>query len=104
LRWHTCKLYFGTSRGKNALKLAYLQKAILYLESEIDLLKFAFPQANQPSNHNITPRKSDVYFAPKSQGLGIDSMGEIAISFELSNEFFNDEGKPASLIQISKAL
>lgn len=36
--------------------------------------------------------------------MGIDSMGEFAVSFDLSNEFFDEEGNPASLIQISKAL
>ncbi len=45
-----------------------------------------------------------MYFIPKPKGLGIDSMGEIAISFDLSNEFFDEEGNPASLMQISKAL
>ena len=45
-----------------------------------------------------------MYFIPKPKGLGIDSMGEIAISFDLSNEFFDEEGSPASLMQISKAL
>jgi len=31
-------------------------------------------------------------------------MGEFAISFDFSHDFFDEEGKPASLIQISKAL
>lgn len=33
-----------------------------------------------------------MYFVPKPKSLGIDSMGEIAISFDLSNEFFDEEG------------
>ena len=31
-------------------------------------------------------------------------MGEFAVSFELSGQFFNEEGKPAPLNLISKAL
>lgn len=86
------------------MKDAYCKKAILYLESEIDFLKFASRQADQPSHNNINPCTSKVYFVPKSKGLGIDGMGEFAVSFDLSHDFFDEEGKPASLIQISKAL
>ena len=75
----------------------------MFLESEIDLLKLKF-QASQHAYNSIKPHKSNVYFIPKSKGLGIDSMGEFAISFNLSDEFFDEEGKPASLIYISTAL
>ncbi|BES62698.1 hypothetical protein [Dysgonomonas capnocytophagoides] len=73
------------------------------LEAEIDLLKFTFPQANQFYN-NTQSDISKVYFIPKSDGLGIDSMGEFVSSFELSNQFINKEGKTAPFIHISKAL
>ena len=68
------------------------------------MLKCTSLRANQLSNNNIIHHKSKVYFVPKPKGLGIDSMGEFAVSFTLSKEFFNEEGNPASLIQISKAL
>ena len=46
-----------------------------------------------------------MYFTPKSnEGLGIDSMGEIAVSFDLSRRFFDEEGKPAPFIHIAQAL
>ena len=77
---------------KNRLKKTYQRKAILFLESEIDLLKFTFRQTNQLINKNVIPYNSKVYFVPKSQGLGIDSVGEFAVSFELSGQFFNEEG------------
>lgn len=86
------------------MKFTYLRKSILFLDSEIDLLKLIFPQANQPVNNSITPYKSNVYFTPKSDGLGIDSMGEFVVSFKLSGQFLNDEGNPAPLILISQAL
>ena len=89
---------------KNRLKKTYQRKAILFLESEIDLLKFTFKQANQFVNNNVTPYNSKVYFIPKSQGLGIDSVGEFAVSFELSGQFLNEEGNPAPYIQIAHAL
>jgi hypothetical protein len=46
-----------------------------------------------------------VYFAPKSnEGLGIDSMGEFAATFELSDQFLDRNGNPASFIDIAEAL
>lgn len=59
---------------------------------------------NQFINNYATPYKSQVYFIPKSQGLGIDSMGEFAVSFEFSGQFLNEEGNPAPYIQIAQAL
>jgi len=88
------------------LKKAYYKKAILLLESEIDLLKFTFLQTNQPVNNNIVnPQKSKVYFIPKpKEGLGIDSMGEFALSFELSGQFIDERGKPVPFIHIAQTL
>lgn len=75
------------------------------LESEIDLLKLLFLQTNQPVNNSIIPQKSKVYFIPKSKdGLGIDSMGEFATTFELSGQFLGENGNPAHFIHIAKAL
>lgn len=90
---------------KNELKKTYQRKVILFLESEIDLLKSTFRQTNQLINSGVTSQNSKVYFIPNyREGLGIDSMGEYAISFELSGQFFNEEGKSAPLILISNAL
>lgn len=85
------------------MKFAYLRKAILLLESEIDLLKLTFLQATRFSN-NTQSESTKVYFIPQSQGLGIDSMGEFAVSFELSRQFVDETGKPAPFIQIANAL
>jgi hypothetical protein len=91
-------------QGKNALKFAYHQKAILLLESEINLLKLISPQAN-PFSNNLQSNSPKVYFIPNPQkGLGIDSMGELAVSFELSEQFLSDEGNPAPYIHITHAL
>jgi hypothetical protein len=56
-------------------------------------------------NSDVIHHKSKVYFAPNSrEGLGIDSMGELAVSFELSRQFLNDDGNFAPYIHIANAL
>jgi len=67
------------------------------------LLKLTFLQANRFPN-NTQSDNPKVYFIPQSQGLGIDSMGEFAVSFELSHQFVDETGKPAPFIQIANAL
>lgn len=63
-----------------------------------------FSQAN-PFTNNTQSDKPKVYFIPKSKnGLGIDSMGEFATTFELSDQFIDEEGKAASYISIAEAL
>jgi hypothetical protein len=104
LSFYSYNRFIGTSRGKNALKFAYLHKAILFVESEIELLKLPFLQANQSVNNNVIPHKSKVYFIPDPQRLGIDSMGEFATTFELSGQFTDENGKSAHFIHISEAL
>jgi len=67
------------------------------------LLKLTLQQANRHSS-NTQSDIPKVYFIPKSQGLGIDSMGEFAVSFELSQQFVDETGKPAPFIHIANAL
>lgn len=87
------------------LKNQYIQKAIWYIESEIELLRFDFQQKKQEHSYNVKQYKSKVYFVPKSKnGLGIDSMGEFATSFEFSRQFVDEEGEPAPFIQIARTL
>jgi hypothetical protein len=92
------------SRGKNALKNGYLQKAIWYIESEIDLLKLLFLQGKQSVTYTAKHLKSKIYFIPKSDGLGIIGLGEIATSLQLTHEFFDENGNPSALDHIFKAL
>lgn len=71
------------------LKNIYLQKTIWYLESEIELFKLTF----RPIPISSESPKSKIDFIPKpKEGLGIDSMGEFAISFECSGQFVNEQG------------
>lgn len=82
-----------------------MQKAIWYLESEIELSKLLISQTKtHPLNYSES-HKSKVYFIPKPKdGLGLDSMGEFATTFELSDQFVNEEGEPAPYIHIAHSL
>lgn len=81
----------------------YCKKIILLLESEIELLKLIYQQTNRFFN-NPQSNKPKVYFIPKSDGLGIDSMGEFATTFELSNQFLDENGKPVPFKYIAESL
>lgn len=89
---------------KNALKYNYCKKTILFLELEIDLLKLTFQQSNRSSYNDPQDRRSNLYFIPKSNGIGIIGITEYALSLSLSNEFFDEAGRPASLMLISNVL
>lgn len=88
------------SREKNALKIQYCQKAIWYLESEIDLLKLTF----KPTSNKSKSINSKIYFIPKSKGLGIIGLAEIALYLKLSGEFVDEQGKIVSLKLIRETL
>lgn len=82
-------------------KNLYCQKAIWYLDYEIESLKLIF----NPISKNPKQVKSQIYFIPKpKEGLGIDSMGEFAISFESSGQFVNEQGQPVPFIHIAQTL
>lgn len=84
------------------LKNVYLQKAIWYLNAEIELTKLIFSQSGRAPIQNSY--NSKVYFAPNSKGLGIDSMGELALTLDLSKQFMDEEGKPVPFIHIANTL
>lgn len=67
------------------------------------MLKFIFLQSNKALS-NLPKNKNEVYFIPKPSGLGIDSMGEFATTFGLSNQFLDENGNPAPFKYITEAL
>jgi hypothetical protein len=83
------------------LKKAFIQKAIAFLDSELELLnlKIRHPEQFQPSNPKTC--KSELYIVPKSKGLGIIGMAEIVAGLHLSGEITGSDGKPVPLIQIA---
>lgn len=75
------------------------------MESEIGLLSLVIPSFVQHSFQSVKSHNSKVYFIPKpKEGLGIDSMGEFAVSFELTHQFVNERGQPVPFIQIAQTL
>ncbi len=82
------------------LKNLYCQKIVWYLEYEIELLKLTFNSI--PNNPKQV--KSQIYFIPKSKGLGIIGLAEIALYLKLSGEFINEQGKTVSLKSMKEAL
>ena len=101
LRWHTYKLYIGTSRGKNALKFAYLQKALSFLDGELELLwlKIQHPEQFTPSNRPVL--QSSLSVIPKFPNLGIMGMTEILVSLHLLGGLDDDTGKKPSKTALS---
>jgi hypothetical protein len=91
------------NRKKNALKFAYLQKALALVNSELKLLNLKicypeqFPPAEQPTF------ESDLYILPKSKDLGFVALAEIVIALFFSKKVFQRNGKPAHLNQIAFA-
>ena len=86
------------SRGKNALKKVYIQKAIAIINSEQTLLEKRFTHPERFISSQTF--QSNLYLMPKSKDLGIVAMAEIVESLYLSQKVFNNEGKPASKTQI----
>lgn len=73
----------------------------MLLKYEVELLKSTFSPIPISSKSTI----SQIYFIPKpKEGLGIDSMGEFAISFESSGQFVNEKGQPVGFIHIAQTL
>ena len=65
-------------------------------------LKIQYPEQFQQSAQQ--PFKSDLYFAPNPKGLGFIGMAEIVVGLQLLSEVPDISGKPAELIQITRAI
>lgn len=99
--WYHYQNILDTSKGKNALKIKYCQKAIANIESELALLEkvFAFPERFIQKQIY----KSDLYIIPKSKGLGIIGFVELVVCLFLLGEIYTSKGEKASLIDIGLA-
>ena len=96
--WH-CSHFRNSSRGKNALKVLYCQKAIAFLDSELALLEKVFSFPERFSEQQIF--KSNLYIIPKSKGLGIIDFVELVVALFLLGGIYTTDGKKASSIQIA---
>ena len=95
--------FYRYEQGENALKLAYLQKALSLVNSERELLdlKIRYPEQFRQSCQSTF--QSDLYILPKSKDLGSIALAEIVIALFLSKKVFLRNGKPAHLNQIAHA-
>lgn len=94
-------LFINTERKKKAINFPCQQKALAFVNSELELLKLRIKhpeQFLQPENQSF---KSKLYVVPKSKGLGIIGLAEIVISIFLSKCIKDHNGKPVSLLQIA---
>ena len=101
LSLHLYTLSISAGRGKNALKKAYLQKALALIDSEMELfmLKIRHPEQFIQSEPTF---KSDLHIVPNKSGFGIIGLVEIAFALSLSGFILAADGKPASLTQIAR--
>lgn len=63
-------------------------------------LKIRYPEQFRQSNQPTF--QSELYIIPKSKDLGIVALAEIAIALFFSKKVFQQNGKPAHLIQIAQ--
>jgi hypothetical protein len=73
-----------------------------YVDSELSLihLRIEHPEQFQQSEQQIF--KSNLFFTPKSKGLGFIGMAEIIVGLHLLAEIPDASGKHADLIQFAK--
>ncbi len=80
------------------MKLSYFKKAILFLESEIELLKLQIQYPKQLHSFIPSTYKSTLSLIPKSQNLGVMGMAEILTSLDLLKGITdNTGGNPATI-------
>ncbi|MFR2398679.1 hypothetical protein [Dysgonomonas mossii] len=72
------------------------------IDSELLLLETRFTHPERFVKEQTF--KSDLHIIPKSKNLGIVALAEIVESLYLTQEVFNNEGKPASKSQIGYKL
>lgn len=88
---------------KNLLITQFINDAIDFIDSEIQLLKLFIEHPEQFHQSNQPTFQSDLYILPKSKDLGIVALGEIVIALFFSKKVFQRNGKPAHLNQIAGA-
>ena len=85
------------------VKSNYIQKALNFLNAEMDLLKLKIQYPESFPKTEESAFKFNLYITPKAKGLGIIGIAELVVSIFLSKEVKDRNGNPASLIQLAKA-
>lgn len=71
--------------------------------SELELLNLKIRYPEQFRQSSLQTFQSGLYILPKSKDLGIIALAEIVIALFFSKRVFQQNGKPAHLIQIAQA-
>lgn len=102
MSYYSLNRFIGTSRKKNALKLAYLSKAVLLLESEVDLLKLQIQHPARFYPDNPQAFKSTLSLIQKYDNLGVMGMTEILTSLSLLGGITDNTGENPATITFSE--
>ena len=88
-------------RGKNALKILYVHKALSTIDAELQLINLKINHPEQFKLSIPTAFKSDLYVIPKSKDLGIIGIAEIVIGLSFLGEVVGKDGKPVPLVRLA---
>jgi len=72
--------------------LQFINDAIDFIDSEIQLLKLFIEHPEQFHQSSQPTFQSDLYILPKSKDLGIVALGEIVIALFFSKKVFQRNG------------
>ena len=73
-------------RGKNALKILYVHKALSTIDAELQLINL----------------KINLYVIPKSKDLGIIGIAEIVLALFLQGQIVGEDGKPVPEVRLAR--
>ena len=89
-------------RGKNALKILYVHKALSTIDAELQLINLKINHPEQFKLSIPTAFKSDLYVIPKSKDLGIIGIAEIVLALFLQGQIVGEDGKPVSEVRLAR--
>ena len=89
-------------RGKNALKILYVHKALSTIDAELQLINLKINHPEQFKLSIPTAFKSDLYVIPKSKDLGIIGIAEIVLALFLQGQIVGEDGKPVPEVRLAQ--
>ena len=92
----------NVGRGKNALKILYVHKALSTIDAELQLINLKINHPEQFKLSIPTAFKSDLYVIPKSKDLGIIGIAEIVLALFLQGQIVGEDGKPVPEVRLAR--
>ena len=83
-------------RGKNALKILYVHKALSTIDAELQLINLKINHPEQFKLSIPTAFKSDLY------DLGIIGIAEIVLALFLQGQIVGEDGKPVPEVRLAR--